>query len=73
MLVAQAARQANSIATSAIASALEHLRQPASPPWVTLNRYVFTPTDHAPAAALSNWVVTPVSTLTNGQYDHPGA
>jgi branched-chain amino acid transport system substrate-binding protein len=73
MVVAQAARQANSIATPAIASALAHLRQPASPPWVTLNRYVFTPTDHEPTAALSNWVVAPVSTLTNGQYGHPGA
>jgi branched-chain amino acid transport system substrate-binding protein len=69
MLVAQAAKQANSIATPALASALEHLKQPASPPWVTLSRYVFTPANHAPAAALSNWVVVPVSPLTNGQYD----
>jgi branched-chain amino acid transport system substrate-binding protein len=73
MVVAQAARQANSIAAPAMASALEHLRQPASPAWVTLNQYVFTPTDHAPAAALSNWVVAPVSPLANGQYDHPGS
>jgi branched-chain amino acid transport system substrate-binding protein len=70
MLVAQAARQANSIATPALANALEHLRQPASPPWVTLNKYIFSPTDHAPAAPISNWVVTPVSALTDGQYDH---
>jgi branched-chain amino acid transport system substrate-binding protein len=70
MLVAQAARQAKSIATPALASALEHLRQPASPPWVTLNQYVFSPTDHAPAAPISNWVITPVSALTDGQYDH---
>lgn len=70
MLVAQAARQANSIATPALANALEHLRQPASPLWVTLNKYIFTPTDHAPAAPISNWIVTPVSPLTDGQYDH---
>jgi hypothetical protein len=54
-----------------MASALEHLKQPASPPWVTLSRYVFTPAEHAPAADLSNWVVVPVSPLTNGQYDGP--
>lgn len=70
MLVAQAARQAKSIATPALANALEHLRQPASPPWVTLNKYIFSPTDHAPDAPISNWVVTPVSALTDGQYDH---
>jgi branched-chain amino acid transport system substrate-binding protein len=70
MLVAQAARQAKSIATPALANALEHLRQPASPPWVTLNKYIFSPTDHAPAAPTSNWVITPVSPLTDGQYDH---
>jgi branched-chain amino acid transport system substrate-binding protein len=71
MLVAQAAKQANSIATLAIASALEHLQQPSSPPWVTLSQYVFSPTDHAPSAPTSNWVVVPVSQLTNGQYDAP--
>jgi len=71
MLVAQAAKQADSIATPAMANALEHLKQPASPLWVTLSRYVFTPTEHAPAADLSNWVVVPVSPLTNGQYDGP--
>jgi branched-chain amino acid transport system substrate-binding protein len=73
MLVAQAAKQANSIATPAIANALEHLKQPASPPWVTLSQYVFTPTDHAPTAPVSNWVVVPVSPLRNGQYDAPAS
>jgi branched-chain amino acid transport system substrate-binding protein len=73
MLVAQAARQANSIATPAMAQALEHLKQPANPPWVTLNKYVFTPANHAPAAPLSNWVISPVSTLTNGQFDAPSS
>jgi branched-chain amino acid transport system substrate-binding protein len=73
MLVAQAAKQAKSIATPALARALEHLRQPASPPWVTLNKYLYTPTDHAPAAPISNWVITPVSPLTDGQYGHPSS
>ncbi|MCW2933517.1 MAG: hypothetical protein JWM19_4479 [Actinomycetia bacterium] len=73
MLVAQAARQAKSSATPAIASALEHLQQPADPPWVTLSQYVFSPADHAPTAPTSNWVVVPVSPLTNGQYDSPAS
>jgi branched-chain amino acid transport system substrate-binding protein len=73
MVAAQAARQANSIATPAMASAIEHLTQPASPLWVTLNQYNFTATNHAPAAPLSNWVVAPVSPLTTGQYDGPAS
>jgi branched-chain amino acid transport system substrate-binding protein len=73
MLVAQAAKQAGSIATPALAQALENLKQPASPPWVTLNKYVFTPANHSPAAPLSNWVINPVSTLTNGQFDAPSS
>ena len=73
MLVAQAAKQANSIATPAMAHALEHLKQPASPLWVTLNKYIFSPANHAPAAPISNWVINPVSTLTNGQYNGPSS
>jgi hypothetical protein len=56
-----------------MASAIEHLTQPASPLWVTLNQYIFTATNHAPAAPLSNWVVAPVSPLTTGQYDGPAS
>ncbi len=73
MLVAQAAKQAKSIATPALAHALEHLQQPASPLWVTLSNYIFTATNHAPVAPTSNWVITPVSALTNGQYDAPSS
>jgi len=73
MLAAQAARQANSIATPAMANALEHLAQPASPLWVTLSTYIYTPASHAPTAPASNWVISPVSTLTNGQYDGPSS
>jgi branched-chain amino acid transport system substrate-binding protein len=73
MVVAQAAKQANSIATPALANAIEHLKQPASPPWVTLNEYIFSTASHAPSAPISNWVITPVSPLTNGQYDGPAS
>jgi branched-chain amino acid transport system substrate-binding protein len=73
MVVAAAAKQANSIATPAIATALEHLQQPADPSWVTLSQYVFSPADHAPSAPTSNWVVAPVSALTDGQYDAPAS
>jgi branched-chain amino acid transport system substrate-binding protein len=71
MVAAQAARQANSIATPAMANAIEHLKPPANPLWVTLNEYIFTTANHAPNAPTSNWVVVPVSPLTNGQYDGP--
>jgi branched-chain amino acid transport system substrate-binding protein len=73
MVVAAAAEQANSIETPAIASALENLKQPASPLWVTLSNYSYSATNHAPTAALSNWVVVPASTLTDGQFDGPAS
>jgi branched-chain amino acid transport system substrate-binding protein len=73
MLVAQAAKQAGSIDTPALASALENLKQPADPAWVSLKEYTYTSSDHAPTAALSNWIVNPTSTLVDGQYDAPGS
>jgi branched-chain amino acid transport system substrate-binding protein len=73
MLVAQAAKQAKSIATPALTKALEHLKQPANPLWVTLKTYVFSAADHAPTTSPSNWVVIPASGLTNGQYDGPSS
>jgi len=73
MVVAVAAEQAKSLATPAIANALEHLKQPASPPWVTLSGYSYSPTDHAPAAAPGNYVVAPASALANGQFDGPAS
>jgi branched-chain amino acid transport system substrate-binding protein len=72
MVVAQAAKQANSIATPDLVKALENLQQPAEPLWVTLSQYRYTASNHAPAAPLSNWVVVPASPLTNGQFDGPG-
>jgi branched-chain amino acid transport system substrate-binding protein len=73
MIVAQAAKQADSITTPDLVKALENLQQPADPQWVTLSQYKYTAAEHAPAAALSNWVVVPVSGLVNGQFDAPGA
>jgi branched-chain amino acid transport system substrate-binding protein len=73
MVVAQAAKQAKSITTPALVKALEHLKQPSNPLWVTLDKYVFSPSSHAPAASPSNWIVTPVSALTNGQYGGPAS
>jgi ABC-type branched-subunit amino acid transport system substrate-binding protein len=73
MVVAQAAKQANSIATPALVKALNHLKQPAHPLWVTLDKYVYTSSNHAPEAAPSNWIVSKVTPLTNGQYGGPSS
>jgi len=71
MVVAQAAKQANSISTAAIAKALENLKQPGDPLWVTLSQYNYSAADHAPTSPASSWVVVPASALTDGQFDAP--
>jgi branched-chain amino acid transport system substrate-binding protein len=71
MVVAQAAKQANSISTAAIAKALENLKQPSDPLWVTLSQYNYSAADHAPTSPASSWVVVPASALTDGQFDAP--
>jgi branched-chain amino acid transport system substrate-binding protein len=58
MLVYLAAKQANSINTSAIANALEHLKQPKVKPYVTWTTEGFTPTIHVEQAAPSNYVLS---------------
>jgi branched-chain amino acid transport system substrate-binding protein len=73
MVVAQAAKQANSTATPDIVKALENLQQPSDPLWVTLSQYQYSAANHAPTAPLSNWVVVPASQLTNGQFDVPSS
>lgn len=73
MVVAQAAKQANSIATPDIVKALENLQQPSDPLWVTLSQYRYSASNHAPTAPPSNWVVSPASPLTNGQFDAPSS
>jgi branched-chain amino acid transport system substrate-binding protein len=54
-LVQAAAKQAGSTDPKAIANALEHLKQPANPPWVTAASYDFSPTSHAPQFAPSEF------------------
>jgi branched-chain amino acid transport system substrate-binding protein len=73
MVVAQAAKQAGSISTPAITKALEHLKQPASPLWVTLKTYVYTPKNHSPLSSPSNWIYTVPTPLVNGQFNNPSA
>jgi branched-chain amino acid transport system substrate-binding protein len=73
MVVAQAAKQANSIASPAIASALVKLKQPANPQWVTLKTFVYTAKNHAPMSSPSNWIYTTATPLVNGQFNAPGA
>jgi branched-chain amino acid transport system substrate-binding protein len=73
MVVAQAAKQANSIATPDIVKALENLKQPSDPLWVTLSQYQYSASNHAPTAPPSNWVVVPASPLTNGQFGAPSS
>lgn len=73
MVVAQAAKQANSIDEDAMLKAMENLKQPTNPPWVTLKTYQFSSSDHSPKADLSNWIFVPPTKLKDGQYGAPGA
>jgi branched-chain amino acid transport system substrate-binding protein len=73
MVVAQAAKQANSIDSDAIRTAMENLQQPSNPPWVTLKTYVFSSTDHSPKADPTNWIFVVPTKLKDGQYGAPGA
>ncbi len=73
MVVAQAAKQANSIDSDAIRKAMENLQQPSDPPWVTLKTYVFSSSDHSPKADPSNWIFVKPTQLKDGQYGAPGA
>ncbi len=73
MVVAQAAKQAGSIDTEAMKNALENLKQPSNPPWVTLKTYVYSTTNHSPAADPSNWIYVKPTPLTEGQYGGPGS
>ncbi len=72
MVVAQAAKQANSIDTDAMLKAMENLQQPSNPPWVTLKTYEFSSTDHSPKADPSNWIFVVPTKLKDGQYGAPG-
>jgi branched-chain amino acid transport system substrate-binding protein len=49
-VVAAGADQARSISSTAVARALEHLKKPAHPGWITFASYKFTPSNHQAAS-----------------------
>ncbi len=73
MVVAQAAQQANSIATPAMTKAMENLQQPANPRWVTLKEYHFTSTSHAAVGSGKDYPLVVPTHLVDGQVGAPGA
>ncbi len=73
MVVAQAAQQANSIATPALTKAMENLQQPANPRWVTLKEYHFTSTSHAAVGSGKDYPMVVPTRLVDGQVGAPGA
>jgi branched-chain amino acid transport system substrate-binding protein len=73
MVVAQAAKQANSLATPALTKALENLQQPANPLWVTLAQYHWSSTSHAAQGSGKDYPMVVPTKLVNGQVGAPGA
>ncbi len=73
MVVAQAAKQANSIATPDLDKAMENLQQPTNAPWVTLKQYHFTGTSHAAVGSGKDYPLVVPTHLVNGQVGAPGA
>jgi branched-chain amino acid transport system substrate-binding protein len=73
MVVAQAAKQANSTATPDLVKAMENLQQPATPQWVTLQQYHFTSTSHAAAGSGKDYPLVVPTHLVDGQVGAPGA
>jgi branched-chain amino acid transport system substrate-binding protein len=73
MVVAQAAKQAKSIATPDLVKAMENLQQPASPQWVTLQQYHFSSTSHAAAGSGKDYPLVVPTHLVDGQVGAPGA
>jgi branched-chain amino acid transport system substrate-binding protein len=73
MVIAQAAKQANSIATPDLVKAMENLQQPANPQWVTLEQYHFTSTSHAAVGSGKDYPLVVPTHLVDGQVGAPGA
>jgi branched-chain amino acid transport system substrate-binding protein len=73
MVVAQAATQANSVATPELAKALENLQQPATPRWVTLAQYHWSSTSHAAMGSGNDYPMVVPTHLVDGQVGAPGA
>jgi branched-chain amino acid transport system substrate-binding protein len=73
MVVAQAAKQANSLATPALTKAMENLQQPANPLWVTLAQYHWSSTSHAAQGSGKDYPMVVPTKLKDGQVGAPGA
>jgi branched-chain amino acid transport system substrate-binding protein len=73
MVIAQAAQQANSIATPDLDKAMENLQQPANPKWVTLKQYHWTSTSHAATGSGKDYPLVTPTHLVDGQVGAPGA
>jgi branched-chain amino acid transport system substrate-binding protein len=73
MVVAQAAKQANSLATPALVKAMEDLQQPSNPLWVTLAQYHWSSTSHAAQGSGKDYPMVVPTKLVDGQVGAPGA
>jgi len=67
-LVNQAAKQAKSISPKAVAKALEHLKAPKTPPWVTYNDYGYTATQHFASPPVTTFIFVKAGPLVTGMY-----
>jgi branched-chain amino acid transport system substrate-binding protein len=70
-LIALAAKQANSISPAKLSYALEHLRQPSSPPYVSFAKEYYTPTEHSITASPSDFTFLPEGPLVDGMLGAP--
>jgi branched-chain amino acid transport system substrate-binding protein len=73
MVIAQAAKQANSVAAADVKNALENLQQPANPLWVTLAQYHWSTTSHAAQGSGKDYPMVKPTHLVDGQVGAPGA
>jgi branched-chain amino acid transport system substrate-binding protein len=70
-LVAMAAKQANSIDPAKISNALEHLKQPANPSYVSFPGESYSPTEHSLTASPADFVFLPAGKLVDGMLGAP--
>jgi branched-chain amino acid transport system substrate-binding protein len=70
-LVALAAKQANSLDAAKISNALEHLKQPAHPAYVSFPDEGYSPTEHSLTASPSDFVFLPAGHLVDGMLGAP--
>jgi len=73
MLVAAAAKQANSAKPDDVRHALESLTQPNPAQWVTLKEYHYSPTSHVPTGSGHDFVMAVPTHLVDGQVGAPGS